>query len=682
MLSGNSILKTDEVASVARRMRLCAYAVAILVAGFTAARILFFFQYSPELEGAQPWEVVRAFIAGLRFDVSTAVIVNSPFILLVMIPGIVWARQVLRVLMGWLLSWHLVLLFYIFIDVQYYAFAARHLTFEIKNTWQDAGVFIKIGLMDYLGPSLALLAFMALFSFVFILVARRLTRDIADRPRGRKTLAVESAGLVLVVGICLLLARGGFQPKALGINDAYFSENPIIGALALNGVFTTLDNLNNLLKGDDSLAYLKDFEELGPEYEAAVTGLIVAGDRETSSPEYPLLRKYNYAPEEARRMNVVILVMESWSAKYMGALGGEPSATPFFDFLAPKGLLMENCFANAQRSVEGLPAVLGSLPSWKGLVFGKGGLFYQSRIEPVPLALSRQGYATMFAHGAPADSMRFEGIVKRLGFATHMSMKDFPDYKKHHDGVWGVYDEHVLLSVEERLRQMKEPFFTVVYTLSSHTPYAIPSEEFRVYGEDVKYSDFLNSFRYSDHALGKFFERARESEYFDNTLFVITADHAEGRSTSGRLSDRYHIPCFFYTPGGEVAPGRMDVLAGQVDVMPTIVDILRLSVDYTGWGRSMLAPGRRALVLPQGDRFIYVEGDYMLYADTERPIKMFNYRSSKQRNLLQKKTRQLWMEKAEQMHLGLRQYLRFSYGLIRENRIAPPREIARKGGQQ
>ncbi len=222
---------------------------------------------------------------------------------------------------------------------------------------------------------------------------------------------------------------------------------------------------------------------------------------------------------------------------------------------------------------------------------------------------------------------------------------------------------------------MNKPFFAVVYSLSSHTPYAIPSEDFRVYGDEVEYADFLNSFRYSDHALEKFFEKARQSEYFNDTLFVITADHAEGRSTSGSLFEQHHIPCFFYTPGGELAPGRRASLAGQVDVMPTILDILRLPVAYTGWGRSMLAPGSRALVLPQGERFVYAEDDILLYADTGGPIQMFNYRDDRTKNLMSRENIQPEaVIRAKEIHDRLKKYLRFSYGLIRDNRMAPPKD--------
>ncbi len=664
----------DKAAYTARRLRLCAGALLLLVAGFASARVLFFFQYAKEFEGALQSEVAGAFLAGLRFDIATSLIVNVPFFLLLMIPGVVWPRRALRTILGAMLLWHLVLLFYIFIDVQYYAFAARHLTFEIKNTWQDVGVFVKIGLMDYLGPSLGLMVFMAAFSAAFAALMLRLSKGLDERRRGLKILVADVLGLVVLAVAGLVIARGGLQDKPLGMNDAYFSSNPAIGALALNGVYTTLDSLNTYVSSGDQLAYVKDLGQPAAGDEAQVTALIVARDREETIPGYPLMRRYSYAPGEARRMNVVIFVMESWSAKYMGALGGELSATPFFDSLAPSGLLMESCLANAQRSVEGLPALLGSLPSWRGLVFGKGGLFYQSRIEPVARSLGREGYTTLFAHGAPADSMRFEGIVKRLGFETHMSMKDFPDYKRHHDGVWGVFDEHVMLTVEQRLREMKKPFFAVVYSLSSHTPYAIPSDEFRVYGSDVEHADFLNSFKYSDHALGKFFEKASQSDYFEDTLFVITADHAEGRSTSGSLFEKYHIPCFFYTPGGELEPGRRDSLAGQVDMMPTILDILRLPVAYTGWGRSVLAPGRRALVLPHGDRFVYVEDDMLLYADTGVPIKMFDYRDDKTKDLLSRKNIQPEAGiRAKEAHDRMKKYLRFSYGRIRDNRVAPPK---------
>lgn len=656
------------------RLLFCVGSTLLLIVGLQAARVLFYLQYSGEFAGVSPWVVFQAFAVGLRFDAATAVIVSAPVMLLFLLPGLDRLLPLrplpglLRLVAAGLLLWHLLVLVYTFIDVQYYAFVSRHLTFEISNTWQDAGVFVQIGVRDYMGFTIGLLVFLALYVLLFAALVSRTGLGTAAALRKQWAFAGDLFVLVVFAALCIVVARGGFQMKPLGLNDAYFSEEPSIGALALNGVYTTLDSFNNGFNASKSL----DYGEPDPDDKAEVTRLIVAQDRESSAPGYPLLRQYNYAPEQARRMNVVVFIMESWSAKFTGALGGEVSATPFFDSLAPKGLIMENCLANAQRSVEGLPAVLGSLPSWSGLVFGRGGLFYQSRLIPVPLALARDGYTTLFAHGAPADSMGFEGIIKRLGFVTHVSMKDFPEYRKHHDGVWGVYDEHAFVSLDARLRKLDTPFFAATYSLSSHTPYTIPSDKFRFFDKGVEHADFLNSIRYSDYSLGRFFELAAQSPYFENTLFVITSDHTEGRSTGGRdLRRRYQIPCFFYTPGGQLEPGRSKRLAGQVDIMPTVLDILRLSTPFTGWGRSMLSPGARVLVLPHGERYIYVRGDNLLYADTNGPLAFYDYTKDPKRNLLRKKGSGNAF--ADEMYEGLRRYLRFSYGLIRDNKVTPAR---------
>jgi phosphoglycerol transferase MdoB-like AlkP superfamily enzyme len=667
------VFKSDELAYVVKRAWFLVATALMLVAGFQLARLVFFFQYIEEFRDLPIGELVLAFLVGIRFDVSTATVVSLPVIILVLVPFSGLLKRFFIVLSGVLLIWHVSLLVYSFIDVQYYAFAARHLTFEIANTWHEMDVFVKIGFIDYLFPTLVLLLFLGAYSFGFFLLVRKIGIWRLSRPKGfLRILAAEVAGFIIFIAFSVLVFRGGLQEKALGINDAYFSVNPAVGALSLNGVFTTLDYLNDQAKGFESPVYTEIFGEVQPGDEALVLDKILVKGRETNDPEYPLLRKFNYAPEDALEMNVVMFIMESWSSKYVGALGSDFSVTPNFDALAPKGLLFEKCLAGATRSIQGVPSVLGSLPSWKGLVFGKGGLFYQSRLKPVPRALAERGYTTLFTHGGPPDTIRLEGIVNIMGFQEHMSLKDYPNYKEHYDGIWGVYDDYAFTSVEKKLREINGPFFAVLYSLSSHSPYSVPSDEFNYFGKDVEYGSFLSSFKYSDYALGKFFEQAKDSEYFDNTLFVIVADHTEGRSTASNMFQRFHVPCLFYTPNGVVEPGRIASLVGQIDVMPTIVDILRLDIPFTGWGKSALEPGNRALVLPNGDRFMYVDDERLLYADTEGPIMLVDYEKNPNANLLLNTNDSASKEKALSMFEGMKRYIRFSYDLIESNRVAPP----------
>jgi phosphoglycerol transferase MdoB-like AlkP superfamily enzyme len=218
---------------------------------------------------------------------------------------------------------------------------------------------------------------------------------------------------------------------------------------------------------------------------------------------------------------------------------------------------------------------------------------------------------------------------------------------------------------------MDEPFFAAVYSLTSHSPYPISTDEFRVFGKDVPHAKFLNSMRYSDHALQQFFARAEGSPYFERTLFVITSDHTEGRATSGNMYESYHIPCFLYAPGGQVSSGRTDVLAGQVDLLPTVIDVLGLGMAYSGWGGSVLEPRARAQMLPHGNRYVFVDDEYLLYSGLERPLKLFSYREDPSLDLLESGVSEHRALAEERLEV-LRSYLRVSSALITQYRVAPP----------
>jgi arylsulfatase A-like enzyme len=639
----------------------------------TFMRLYFIGLYPGDFLKESPGEVALAFLVGFRFDSAVACIMSAPFVVAYHVPGVGHSPGARRVLTGGMLVWHLALLVYQFIDIQYYAFSARHLTFELANTWREASVFVKIGLMDYLGQTILLFASLGLYAAGYMYLVRRVSRlDVAQvNVPGALMVRKWLASIFMTAMALVVISRGGIQAKPLDIDDAFVFNDPVLSVLALNGIYTTFAYQMDVLTGDSLADMLEGLGMPEPGEEERLASLIVGRPGEHAKSGYPLFRRMEPRPDGPGRMNVVVFVMESWSAKFMGAFGGAPSATPFFDSLAPKGLLLGNCLANGQRSIEGLPAVLGSLPSWKGLVFGEGGTYYQTSLLTPPQAFAQEGYRTLFVHGASPDSVRIDGVVKRLGFGEHRSMRDFPDFERHHDSVWGVYDEHVFLTANEWFAGMDEPFFAAVYSLTSHSPYPISTDEFRVFGKDVPHAKFLNSMRYSDHALQQFFARAEGSPYFERTLFVITSDHTEGRATSGNMYESYHIPCFLYAPGGQVSSGRTDVLAGQVDLLPTVIDVLGLGMAYSGWGGSVLEPRARAQMLPHGNRYVFVDDEYLLYSGLERPLKLFSYREDPSLDLLESGVSEHRALAEERLEV-LRSYLRVSSALITQYRVAPP----------
>ena len=266
--------------------------------------------------------------------------------------------------------------------------------------------------------------------------------------------------------------------------------------------------------------------------------------------------------------------------------------------------------------------------------------------------------------------MGFDGLVKRIGFERHLSREDFEIRDGVDDGVWGIYDEHAFLRAHQELEKIKRPFFATIYSLSSHTPYNIPSKEYERFGPSIPYRDFLNSVVYSDASLKKFFQAARESSYFKETLFVVVADHTEGPSTGGNLYEAYRIPCLLYGPAF-VPPGRVEEVVSQLDIVPTVIDLLRISAPYTSWGKSIFAKEERMAILPRGDFFVVVKAPYLFLTDIGSPMGLYNFKTDPAKDLLNPGDKEA-ARVSEELGEELRGYLRFSYEMIMNNKVRPP----------
>lgn len=657
---------------ITRLFRLLALCVAALCLG----RFVFFLKYVDVFSASPPMAVVWAFLYGLRFDLSTAAMLTAPFVLVLLFPGVSRSKAVTRVTLAALLVWFNIVLIYDFVDIQYYAFAQRHITFEVQSAIHDLRTLLGIGLSRYLVDLIGLAGVMAVFSVAFWKVARPfLATASAPKPYRLTTFGADALVLLAVIALEVVFIRGGLQSKPMSVRSAFLNESVELGVLTLNGLYTSVISLGDRLDGRDPLAQLARLVPGDPEAERReVLERIVGSSREVATPEYPLLRRFQHAATNGSHWNVVVLILESWSAKFVGALGADPDATPFFSKLAQDGLLLTNCLANAQRSIEGLSAILGSVPVWQGMVLGQGGLLYQTRLEPVGRAFRANGYQTLFVHGARRGSMGFDGLMKRLGIERHIARDEFEITPETDDGVWGIYDEVAFLRAEAEMRRLKEPFYTAVFSLSSHTPYILPSKAFERFGPEVPFHEFRNSMFYTDWALSRFFEAARSAPSFDRTLFVMLGDHTEGPSTNANLYEAYHVPCLLYAPG-LINPGRFDDVVTHLDVFPTIVDAVGLPAPFTSWGKSVFAPGPRWAVLPRGDLFVVVEGPHMLLTRLDEPLALYEYATDPTTNVLGRDD--ATRAAAERLARHLRAYLRFSYELILENRVRPPEDVTR-----
>jgi arylsulfatase A-like enzyme len=639
--------------------------VLLFTAALSCMRLYLYLRHG-QLFIAEPSAVAWAFLRGVRFDLSAAFTVSLIFILPAALPPLLGARRLVAPALYILLGWQAILLGYQFADVHFYADTQRHLSYDLLYAWQSMGVVMKMGFTGFLPETLAMLMVIAAYGIAFRRVAipsrSVIERDAEGTPPGWPA---QAGAFILLAAVTVASARGGFQFKPLGVAHAFESSNEAMGNLSLNGVFCTYQSLWDYHRTGGTMAS-------GPKptqaEEDRALAWITGPTAERIDPKYPLYRRFNGGPGQARGMNVVVLIMESWTGKYLKSLGGEISGGPFFDKLAGESLLLTNCFANSQRTFEGVLAVAGSFPTWNPVITGSGGLSFQTRLRPIGSVFEAMGYHTLFFHAGEADSMGFSKLIRRLGFSSHVSLEDFVKTPQNYDGVWGIYDEPALIRANEEFEKMEKPFFAVVMSLSSHLPFKLPSAAFAKYNQfPSPKSDFLNSMGYSDFALQRFFELAKKSKYYDNTLFVITGDHTARYFSSHTMRESYLVPCLFHSPKLGLS-GTLATQASQFDLIPTILDMLGSAEPFTAWGRSVFGEGPRVTTLPRDSQSrVFVADGYMLVASGEKIFGLYDMATGEKKELADG-----LLAEAEKLQERMRLYIGVSERMILENRVSPP----------
>jgi phosphoglycerol transferase MdoB-like AlkP superfamily enzyme len=350
------------------------------------------------------------------------------------------------------------------------------------------------------------------------------------------------------------------------------------------------------------------------------------GEKFTDSAYVFLRERRCVAPE--RKLNVVVIIMESWSGSYCGAVSGKKTVTPFFDSLASTGLLFTDFLASGQRSIEAAPSILASLPGLYTVSL-IGSQAETNHYRGLGSILRENGYATSFHHGAATGSMGFDAFARIAGFERYFGKEDFRNPADSlFDHVWGLNDEPFFLDAVERISEMPKPSCSVLYTLSSHVPFEIPRHRKQLFEAHADDSEFERSMRYSDFALGQFFRAAELQPWFDSTVFVITGDHTMYGARNSAFAT-FNVPLLIIAPG--LTPGRNTRIGSHVDILPTLLDILRLKTAHASMGSSLLYEGRTPFaVLRAGPEFMIFADSLLLIHDLEHPKGLYAFRRDEQ----------------------------------------------------
>ena len=296
-----------------------------------------------------------------------------------------------------------------------------------------------------------------------------------------------------------------------------------------------------------------------------------------------------YANNPQTKPNIVVFILESYGREYLGAFNKKSnipnyvSYTPFLDSLSQHSMIFTNAYANGRQSIHGMSSILAGIPSFKDAFTSSP--YPKQKIESLISTLESEGYNTSFFHGAANGSMGFLGFGNILGIDHYYGRTEFNDDSQF-DGYWGIWDEPFLQYMKKTLDTKKTPFFASVFTVSSHEPYIIPEKYKNTFkGGPLPMNKCV---QYTDFALKRFFTEAKKMPWFNNTIFVLVADHGNQTFYPEYMKpiQRFAVPIIIYQPNSKYV-GVSEDLAQQIDIYPTILDMIGYKKPFRSWGRSL-----------------------------------------------------------------------------------------------
>ena len=523
----------------------------------------------------------EVFWGGLVFDTSAILYTNVLWVLMVLFP---WYRKenhayhlvckwVYLVVNGIALAMNLA-------DAAYFPYTMRRTTTTVFGEFSNEGNLGRIFGLELINHWYLVMLFLVVMALMWWgyktppLDYRKMTNKVRYH-------VVSVVALLVFLPLCVAGMRGGFTTAVRPItisNANQYTDSPKDVALVLNTPFAMIRTIGKSVFVVPK--YFSDEQELEAIYSPI----------HNPAQEYSLTS--HLSPLTSKK-NIVILIVESFGREYIGALNKELEGgkyqgyTPYVDQLIGKSTTFKYSYCNGRKSIDGMPSILCSIPMFVEPFI----LTPASMNDFTGLAglLGEEGYETAFFHGAQNGSMGFQAFARKTGFQKYFGRTEYEAAKgtDDFDGTWAIWDEPFLQYYAEEMSRMKEPFMTAVFTASSHHPFEIPEKYKSEFPEGPL--EIHKCIRYTDMAIGKFFETARRQKWFENTIFVLTSDHTNMSDHKEYQTDLggFCSPIIIYDP--QKPEGEMqDKIAQQIDIMPTVLGMLGYQKPYLAFGIDVL----------------------------------------------------------------------------------------------
>lgn len=590
------------------------YQLFIVLIFFQITRVLFYIYNYSLLGGLSSEELFMAFAGGTRFDLTATLYLNVVVLFLRILPfDFVYNKRYIKTT-NWI-YWVCSVCGFIcnIADTPFYRFInMRTQAIHLKEIFKDAQTIdVLLGhLKTFWYLPFFFIAFVALFVWISSRVKITKPRKTLFESK-KKMLTAKIILFLMIVGATVIGMRGHwYNGMPLAVSDAmlYSTRNKDV-SIVLNTPFSIIRTIgkNNTL---EPLTYFDEKEcakYINPIHPGKVGDL--------------------------KKKNVVIIVIEGTGVSFMDSINNFSKVhktwsyelTPFLNSLSKRSHTLTNAYANGRRSSAGITAVLGGFPANDPFVYMLSPYVYND-VDAVASLLSKEGYSSRFLCGCNQGSYAFGAMSKAFGYQEFIDrvkyVNEYGDID--YDGSWGIFDDAMGRHFIKTIDKLPQPFITSWFTLNTHGPCTIPKS----YKGKFKSPDLSmeNAVEYMDDVMKDFFTTASKKPWFNNTIFIITADHGSLMDNEFYNSPNtlYKIPLIIYTPDGSLPATKNDLVASQIDIAPTILGLLNYNKPYLAFGNDIFDDSRPhyAINFVNG-LYQIVEGQFLLQFDGKKPVALF-----------------------------------------------------------
>lgn len=563
---------------------------------YTICRIIFVLDNWDSFNYLTMSGFLRLCRGGLLFDSSAIAYSNILYVLLVLFPLHIKERGSYHRTVKWIfIVINMLMLSMNLMDSGYFPFSSQRTTTSIFAQFSNEDNLVGILLIESLRSWYLVLAF-ALMAFGLWKLYR-----VPEYDPKHKIIyyPVSLAALAVFAVLSIVGMRGGIgkaiRPITLS-NANHFTSRPSEAAVVLNTPFSFIRTIGN--ETFTVPTYFTDRDQMQAMYNPLH---LPSGD------------------EVFKSLNVVQIILESNSMEYYGR-----GFTPFLDSLRNESLTCEHSFANGRISIDAMASVLSSIPR-----MGESFMLTPSALNPITSLAGElgrnKGYHTAFFHGAQENSMGFKAYSQSAGYKEYYGRESYGD-DSDFDGHWSIWDEEFLQFYAQKLNTFPQPFAAAVFTATSHHPYIVPERYKDKFQEGPL--PIHKCVAYTDMSVRRFFETAATMPWYENTIFVICADHTNAVELPeyGTEAGRYKVPIMIYTPDGSLKR-KLDGTMQQIDIMPTVLGLLDYDLPYVAFGNDLTrTPSERTFAVTcNNGMFLLFKDSYLLQYDGTSAIALYAY---------------------------------------------------------